>query len=73
MDFQLRPTDLPTPDLNMDLEWQADVCNEFLDNSQYALGTPTANMSSMSNQLNVEPKYARPSSAQEINSSNTFT
>ena len=73
MDFQIRPTDLPAPDLNMDFGWQADVCNEFLPNSQYALGTPTANMPSMSNQLNVKPKYAQPFSVQDIINSNNFT
>jgi len=66
MDFQPRPTDLPTPDLGMDLGWQPDVYNKFIGNSHYALDTPSANMPDMSKQFDFKPKSVCPLSVHYI-------
>lgn len=56
MDFQLRPTELPTPDLGMGFGWQPDVYNKFIGNSRYALDSQRTGMHVVPEQLNAIPK-----------------
>lgn len=55
MDFQMRPIDLPTPDLGMDFGWQSDVYHKFTGNSQYALDASNKSVH-VPNDLDMKPK-----------------
>jgi hypothetical protein len=56
MDIQMRPTELSTPDIGMDFEWQSNVYNKFIGNSHYALDGPAIGMHGMTSHLDAKPK-----------------
>lgn len=58
MDFQTRPTDLPTPDLGMDFGWQPDVYSKFIGNSHYSMDSQNTGVNDMPDQLNAKPDFA---------------